>query len=90
MADPVAHDLRQATRQDVQVVLAGADAFVERVRRRVVLDQRAAEEGERAIGCDRILADRAAACVAGVGVASCGREPACRSLAAWHRWAIRV
>ena len=30
VADAVAHDLGQATREDVQVVLAGADAFVER------------------------------------------------------------
>src|SRR5262249_22931483 len=43
VADTVADDLRQAVGQDVQVVLAGADGFVERVGGRVVLDQRAAE-----------------------------------------------
>src|SRR5260221_3859460 len=42
-ADLVNDDLRHAVGQDVQVMLADADALVERVRCGVVLDQGAAE-----------------------------------------------
>jgi hypothetical protein len=75
-ADLVADDLRQAVGHDVQVVLVGADAFVERVRGWVVLDQGAAERGERAVGRDGVLADRAAVGVGGVGEAARGGQPA--------------
>ena len=64
-ADPVADDLRQAVGRDVQVVLAGADALVQRVRGRVVLDQRAAQRGEGTAGRDGVAADGAAARVGG-------------------------
>ena len=73
-ADPVADDLRQAVGQDVQVVLVGADGLVERVRRRVVLDQHVAEQCERTVPSDRELADRAAARVVGVGKAARGGQ----------------
>jgi hypothetical protein len=60
-ADLVADDLRQAACQDVQVVLAAADALVKRLCGRVVLDQCAAEGGKGAVGRDGAAADRAAA-----------------------------
>src|SRR5215469_2473929 len=87
--DPVADNLRQAVGQDVQVGLAGADGFVERVRGWVVLDQRAAEGGEGAVRCDGVAANRAAARVRGVGEAPGGGQPAGRGLVDGRRWAVR-
>src|SRR5215470_10610966 len=89
VTDPVADNLRQAVGQDIQVGLAGADGFVERVRGCVVLDQHAAERGEGAVRCDGVAANRAAARVRGIGEAHGGGQPAGRGLVDGYRRAVR-
>ncbi len=69
-------------------MLADADALVERVRCGVVLDQGAAEHGERAVGRHGVPADRAAPGVRGKGVATGGGQPAGRGLADGHCRAV--